>query len=80
MINLIMLRYLLMKHKEFIVDEKSAKLDGCETHGLALNHYELNKFSDPKDNNFGQICDLISVLCGKAPELISKRNKGTGPS
>ncbi|PQE24884.1 WD40 YVTN repeat-like-containing protein [Rutstroemia sp. NJR-2017a WRK4] len=42
-------------YKDFIVDEDSANLDGCESNGQPLDHYELNKFSDPKDGNWRKL-------------------------
>ncbi|KAJ8058173.1 hypothetical protein OCU04_013027 [Sclerotinia nivalis] len=39
-------------YKDFIVDEKSAILDGYESYGLLFDHYQFNKFSDPEDGNW----------------------------
>ncbi|PQE23326.1 WD40 YVTN repeat-like-containing domain protein [Rutstroemia sp. NJR-2017a BBW] len=43
------------KETDFIVDEDSANLDGCESYGQPLDHYELNKFTDPKDGNWRKL-------------------------
>ncbi|PQE28651.1 vegetative incompatibility het-e-1 protein [Rutstroemia sp. NJR-2017a WRK4] len=50
-------------YKDFIVDEKSAILDGCESYGLPLDHYQLNKFSDPEDGNWRELSEVIADLC-----------------
>ncbi|PQE28653.1 And nb-arc domain-containing protein [Rutstroemia sp. NJR-2017a WRK4] len=46
--------------QDFIVDEDSANLDGCESYGQPLDHYELNKFSDPKDGNWRKLSGVIT--------------------
>lgn len=53
-------------YKDFIVDEKSAILDGCESYGLPLDHYQLNKFSDPEDGNWRELSEVITNLCDDA--------------
>ncbi|PQE18240.1 vegetative incompatibility het-e-1 protein [Rutstroemia sp. NJR-2017a BBW] len=55
-------------YKDFIVDEDSANLDGCESYGQPLDHYELNKFSDPKDGNWRKLSWVIADLSIKARE------------
>ncbi|KAM3074501.1 hypothetical protein ACMFMG_002697 [Clarireedia jacksonii] len=50
-------------YKDFIVDEDSANLDGCESYGQPLDHYDLNKFSDPKDGNWRKLSGVIADLC-----------------
>ncbi|PQE16118.1 WD40 YVTN repeat-like-containing domain protein [Rutstroemia sp. NJR-2017a BBW] len=50
-------------YKDFIVDEDSANLDGCESYGQPLDHYELNKFSDPQDGNWRKLSGVIADLC-----------------
>ncbi|PQE16458.1 WD40 YVTN repeat-like-containing protein [Rutstroemia sp. NJR-2017a WRK4] len=55
-------------YKDFIVDEDSANLDGCESYGQPLDHYELNKFSDPKDGNWRKLSGVIADLCISASQ------------
>ncbi|PQE05350.1 vegetative incompatibility het-e-1 protein [Rutstroemia sp. NJR-2017a BVV2] len=50
-------------YKDFIVDKDSANLDGCESYSQPLDHYELNKFSDPKDGNWRKLSGVIADLC-----------------
>jgi hypothetical protein len=52
-----------LRNQDFIVDEDSANLDGCESYGQPLDHYELNKFSDPKDGNWRKLSGVIADLC-----------------
>ena len=63
-------------YKDFIVDEKSAILDGCESYGLPLDHYQLNKFSDPEDGNWKQLSGVITDLCDNTDQVLAKRNNG----
>ncbi|KAJ8058482.1 hypothetical protein OCU04_012670 [Sclerotinia nivalis] len=65
-------------YKDFIVDEKSAILDGCERYGLPLDHYQLNKFSDPKDGNWRELSDVITNLCDSALQELASRKSGSG--
>ncbi|APA08684.1 hypothetical protein sscle_04g034540 [Sclerotinia sclerotiorum 1980 UF-70] len=65
-------------YKDFIVDEKSAILDGCERYGLPLDHYQLNKFSDPKDGNWRELSDVITNLCDNAHQELANRKNGNG--
>ncbi|TGO31109.1 hypothetical protein BPAE_0001g00030 [Botrytis paeoniae] len=66
-------------YKDFMVDEKSAILDGCERYGLPLDHYQLNKFSDPEDGNWRQLSEVITDLCDNAGQVLAKR-KNDQPS
>ncbi|PQE27705.1 WD40 YVTN repeat-like-containing protein [Rutstroemia sp. NJR-2017a WRK4] len=59
-----------VNYKDFIVDEDSANLDGCESYGQPLDHYELNKFSDPKDGNWRKLSEVIADLCISASQGI----------
>jgi len=40
---------------EFIVDQKSATLDGHRKYGLELDHFSLNKFDGPTNPNYIQV-------------------------
>ncbi|APA15266.1 hypothetical protein sscle_14g100360 [Sclerotinia sclerotiorum 1980 UF-70] len=65
-------------YKDFIVDEESAILDGFERYGLPLDHYQLNKFSDPKDGNWRELSDVITNLCDNAQQELANRKSGNG--
>ncbi|KAM0139062.1 hypothetical protein ACHAP3_003330 [Botrytis cinerea] len=67
-------------YKDFIVDEKSAILDGCESYGLPLDHYQLNKFSDPEDGNWKQLSGVITDLCDNTDQVLGKRNNDHPPT
>lgn len=56
-----------------MVDEKSASIDGCLSYGLPLDHFRLNKFSDPDDGNYQDVCGEIVRFYNAARE-IKKRN------
>ncbi|PQE16302.1 hypothetical protein CJF32_00006175 [Rutstroemia sp. NJR-2017a WRK4] len=60
-------------YKDFIVDEDSANLDGCESYGEPLDYYELNKFSDPKDGNWRKLSWVIADLCVSASQGTKER-------
>lgn len=61
------------KTLDFIVDEKSATLQSWPTYGLPLDHYQLNKFSDPEDGNWQRLCGVISDLCEAATTALGTR-------
>ena len=46
-----------------VVDKSSAHLDdawpGIETYSFARNHFQLNKFEKPDDDNFQFLCDKL---------------------
>ncbi|KAJ8067041.1 hypothetical protein OCU04_004421 [Sclerotinia nivalis] len=61
-------------YKDFIVNEKSAILDDCERYSLLLDHYQLNKFSDPKNGNWRELSDIITNICDNAHQLTNRKN------
>ena len=57
-----------------MVDEQSATLGIYPSHGLPLDHYNLNKFASPDDGNFKNVQETIKEM------YISAQNRGRGPS
>ncbi|KAH4194133.1 hypothetical protein HBI44_148440 [Parastagonospora nodorum] len=56
---------------EFIVDQKSATLDGHRKYGLELDHFSLNKFDGPKNPNYLQVRGEIIRFYSLAMERVS---------
>lgn len=58
---------------EFIVDQKSATLDGHRKYGLELDHFSLNKFDGPNNPNYvqvrGEIMRFYNEAMGRADKL-----------
>lgn len=55
------------KNEEFVVDETSASLEGSKCFGLALNHFQLNKFSGPRDGFYRAVYPVIVDMVKKIP-------------
>ncbi|ORY18174.1 hypothetical protein BCR34DRAFT_554346 [Clohesyomyces aquaticus] len=58
---------------ELIVDEESATFDGSENLSLVSDHFQLNKYTGPKDGNFVAVSDEIKVTAQKAPGILKSR-------
>ena len=64
--NIVLSYQILIVGKEFIVDQRSADLEGCAGYGLPLNHFQLNKFKDPNDGNYRAIIRELSNIARQA--------------
>ncbi|USP75075.1 hypothetical protein yc1106_02349 [Curvularia clavata] len=62
-----------LKSKERIVDQASATIESFESLSLMSDHFQLNKFSGPKDGNFTTVSDEIRELASKADSIIKTR-------
>ena len=62
--------------QEFVVDKVSGCIEGYPKHGLPLDHFRLNKFSDPEDGNYRAVRDEIQRLVEEAPEKLRIRHQG----
>ncbi|MCJ1464534.1 hypothetical protein MMC07_003147 [Pseudocyphellaria aurata] len=62
-----------IKHKEIIVDEDSAKILGYGKASLAADHFELNKFTGPKDGRYVLVSGEISTAVQKAQGILKSR-------
>ena len=61
------------KHKEIIVDEDSAHIDGYRTGALAADHFGLNKFAGPKDGRYISVSGEVKAAVQKAPGILKSR-------
>jgi hypothetical protein len=64
---------LKMWHQEIVVDEHSGCLDGFPKLGLSTEHFRMNKFSDPGDNNYRLVREEIVRLVESAQGRVSGR-------
>ena len=62
-----------LKHKEMIVEEDSAHIDGYQTGALASDHFGLNKFTGPKDGRYISVSGEINVAVKKADGILKSR-------
>ena len=62
-----------LKHKEMIVEEDSAHIDGYQTGALASDHFGLNKFTGPKDGRYISVSGEIKVAVQKADAILKSR-------
>ncbi|KAG8531939.1 uncharacterized protein KY384_003575 [Bacidia gigantensis] len=63
----------LPAYKELVVDENSGCIDGFPKLGLACDHFQMCKFSDPENPNFRLICQEIRSFVDTAPERVRSR-------
>lgn len=63
-------------NQEIIVDEDSAKILGYGKASLAADHFELNKFTGPKDGRYVLVSGEISTTVQKASGILKSRQNG----
>ena len=63
-------------NKELIVEEDSAHIDGYRTGALASDHFELNKFTGPKDGRYISVSGEISSIVQKSGGILKSRQNG----
>ena len=61
------------KHKEVIVEEDSAHIDGYRTGALAADHFQLNKFDGPKDGRYQAVAGEIKAAVQKSQGILKSR-------
>jgi hypothetical protein len=61
------------KSMEYIVDKHHATYDGVDNLRLASDHFKLNKYSGPKDENFRTVANEIKTAADKAMGIIKSR-------
>ena len=59
--------------QDAVVDEHSGCLDGHPKLGLASDHFRLNKFASPEDNNYRVVCEEIVRFVNDAPSRVASR-------
>lgn len=61
------------------MDESSGCLDPSESTGkfsLSRNHFNMNKFGRPEEEDFLTVCEVIKSMVAQGPGLIMARNQG----
>ncbi len=56
-----------------MVDENSGCIDGFPKLGLACDHFQICKFSEPQDPNFGLVCGEIAKIVNEGPRRVQSR-------
>lgn len=63
---------MLTSFQEFVVDETSACLDQSEDiikKSSSLNHFELNRFPRPDDEDYLNLADVLEEMVTDAPGI-----------
>ena len=60
--------------KEFVVDKHSGSIDGYDSYGLGLDHFDLNKFSGPEDSHFLLVVNEMRKMLEKCSTYKSSLN------
>jgi hypothetical protein len=55
------------------VDRESASLQGHNSFGLGLDHFNLNKFLTPSDGYFEMVRDVIQNMVAASAEIMRGR-------
>jgi len=67
------------KKQKFVVDETSGCLDqseATEKFSLSRDHFNMNKFGKPEEEDFETVCEVIEAMVKLAPGLIAARDQG----
>jgi len=59
-----------------VVGESSATLDADNKEGLALDHFDMNKFENEKDGIFRQVCWQLEKMARRSAEIRGQRGRG----
>ena len=62
-----------------MVDESSGCLDASESaekYSLSRDHFSMNKFGKPEEEDFQTVCRVIEKMVGQSPGLIAARAQG----
>ncbi len=62
-----------------MVDESSGCLDQSEStekYSLSRDHFNMNKFGKPEEEDFQTVCEVIEKMVEESPQLITARNQG----
>ncbi|KAF1941638.1 ankyrin [Clathrospora elynae] len=62
-----------LKSKEHIVDRASATIESFESISLMSDHFQLNKYKEPKDGNYTSVSDEIRETARKADGILKTR-------
>jgi hypothetical protein len=58
------------------VGESSATFDTCPKGGLALDHFDMNKFQDDEDGNYHQVRQQLVKMAENSNRIIDGRGLG----
>ncbi|MCJ1358539.1 MAG: hypothetical protein MMC33_008539 [Icmadophila ericetorum] len=61
------------KHKEVVVPEDSASIDGVKRLGVDADHFKMNKFSSVDDPNYVTVLQQLGEMIKKAPDRVKSR-------
>lgn len=59
--------------QSFVVNESSGCLDPSDwvkKYPLSRNHFNMNKFENPEEEDFKLVCEEIEAMVKKAPDLL----------
>ena len=62
-----------------MVDESSGCLDQSEStekYSLSRDHFSMNKFGKPEEEDFERVCEVIEAMVEQASTLIATREQG----
>ena len=62
-----------------MVDESSGCLDQSEwteKYSLSRDHFSMNKFGKPEEEDFQTVCEVIEKMVEISPGLIAERDQG----
>lgn len=65
--------------QKFVVDESSGCLDQSEStekYSLSRDHFNMNKFGKPEEEDFQTVCEVIEKMVEESPQLIKGRDQG----
>ena len=64
---------------QFVVDESSGCLDQSEwteKYSLSRDHFSINKFGKPEEEDFQTVCEVIEKMVKISPGLVAERDQG----
>ena len=62
-----------------MVDESSGCLDQSEwteKYSLSRDHFSMNKFGKPEEEDFQTVCEVIEKMVEISPGLVAERDQG----
>ena len=62
-----------------MVDESSGCLDQSEwteKYSLSRDHFSMNKFGKPEEEDFRTVCEVIKKMVEISPGLVAERDQG----
>ena len=65
--------------QRFVVDESSGCLDQSEStekYSLSRDHFNMNKFDKPEEEDFETVYEVIEALVERPPALVAARDQG----